>query len=927
MKLAGKKDGLWSLAIVLSEYIGISLWLIMASNGLPFGIRNDESFGFFIHSRNLFQFNFFRSSGLTDESYSPVAAAHPFVYTHAGNFQRFFTWLMYALGARSVESQIVVFTFTIGLISVILTHRFFSKVTNSLFSGLVCTLLITNYLMYEQWQFDTFRGWWGFCFFASLLLVHGWQKFGNRKAFQALFILNFALIAYGELAWALYLNVVSAVYAALIYKSSRRTLFKIWSLQVVGSCLSVGILLGQLSAYMGFKNALKDGYYTFIARDFYSNTLGLEQLYKFYSEHNVLFLHAIFHGNGYLNFGDFVRSFLVYNFQVYTPAWYIVIFTFVLGWIFASKKDSLKVPAFLRPFENWLPALALGGLFLFIFSLVGSAIIGMKAPFDAKIATVAAIALGFCMWKVAPKNLPKTTLLPVTAFLFLISFLILTQYKAFHQDHAPFWTFVSETWGSIWLFRFVTLSAVGISVHVIHKGIGEFLSPEHQAQLKNLRPFFISSFAGYAATYLVFPAFIHYNYLNVCLPLAIFGLSPLLALPFYILFFYVRRMILGLKQNAKLLSSLAVLSAIVVLVFGATYWLKLQWEYLKLFPIDYYGFLTKLEQPPFHGAGIISNEYPAPVAIKSGRWAYYDWTMTRRSFEIDENGYKSEMPYDQIWAADAKSNPEYLYPPYFVYILYKDFNWIFHLYDFENGQLLNKDGGASMQGIVKKALAGGTGFPRDEVVDIDKSPFDHWAIVKLDWDFPPILKPLGKSNHVWSVGMQPIGEKKTVEVIRIKTNQETLSKEKSSVPLQESLTGASLFVTLRMCENCDNVEITADGQKTTLDLFSKSMDYKNVVFNNPGDHVRLLVKNAKQGRIAEVEYSYFQQRQAPEGKSLVRIYSIAANGERSLLVESRGSKTIKLPAGNYRRILASVIPISETQNSEFEYFSLPVAVK
>ena len=112
------------LAVV---YVGLYGWLLVSTDALPYVYDNTETFSALWHAQNLYRFDFFKSWGLTDEAYGPDPAAHPFVHSHQGNFPRLFAFLIYVLGARTAESQIVVTTFTIGALAMFLAFTFFAR--------------------------------------------------------------------------------------------------------------------------------------------------------------------------------------------------------------------------------------------------------------------------------------------------------------------------------------------------------------------------------------------------------------------------------------------------------------------------------------------------------------------------------------------------------------------------------------------------------------------------------------------------------------------------------------------------------------------------------------------------------------------------------------------------------------------------------
>ena len=170
--------------------------LLLYTHGLPYVMDNNESFSSLWHAYNLFHFDFSNSMGLADESFAFHPEAHPYAHTHQGNFPRLFAAFIYALGARSVEVQIVVTTFTVGLAAVIFAYHFFSKICHPLFAFVACLLMITDYLLIAQWQVVTYRVWYEFFVFATILCVHGVGT--GRLVWKVVTMLTFACLFYFE---------------------------------------------------------------------------------------------------------------------------------------------------------------------------------------------------------------------------------------------------------------------------------------------------------------------------------------------------------------------------------------------------------------------------------------------------------------------------------------------------------------------------------------------------------------------------------------------------------------------------------------------------------------------------------------------------------------------------------------------------------
>src|SRR5687768_5338062 len=89
----------WFLLLAVVYFALYGAFLVYA-DFLPYVTDNNETFSSIVHAANIYHFGVAQTFGLTDEAYGLSAAAHPYVYTHQGNFPRFFALALYALGAR-----------------------------------------------------------------------------------------------------------------------------------------------------------------------------------------------------------------------------------------------------------------------------------------------------------------------------------------------------------------------------------------------------------------------------------------------------------------------------------------------------------------------------------------------------------------------------------------------------------------------------------------------------------------------------------------------------------------------------------------------------------------------------------------------------------------------------------------------------------
>src|SRR5574338_374614 len=191
------------VAVLAAAYLCAYAALLLHTDFLPYVLDNNESFSAFVHGENLYKYGLSKSFGLTDESYGQDAAAHPYVYTHQGNFPRLFTMLLYAVGLRTVESQITIAGATVGLATVFLIYHLFSRLWAPIFGLIVSLLFVFDYLFFVQWQLNTFKVWHAFFVFFCLVAVQDFYS-SFRRVWQVALPLTFSSIFYYDLMMAVF---------------------------------------------------------------------------------------------------------------------------------------------------------------------------------------------------------------------------------------------------------------------------------------------------------------------------------------------------------------------------------------------------------------------------------------------------------------------------------------------------------------------------------------------------------------------------------------------------------------------------------------------------------------------------------------------------------------------------------------------------
>jgi hypothetical protein len=335
---------------VLLCYCAVFGGILIYSNFLPYTFDNNESFSAFWHARNMYEYGIANSSGLADESFSYDPAAHPYVYTHAGASPRLFAYLLYVLGIRTIELQIAVTVFTVGLLAFWFAYRFLAEISTRLYATIACLLLMTDYIVFAQWHVGMWHTWKMFLLFGGLYLA---QRVASKKqAYPLLAIYAFhAFLFYYETVFNVY--VAAAVFLYLIFASrDYRFAVKFGFAQFAGALTAAAILLGQLTLQFGWDVVRTDIYYTFIGRNFASDvTTFLEAARKFYSDHNIVFWLNVPESGYYRNLPWAVR-FLFQDHAVHTPPWTLVVLAFAAAEIVRRLRVERVRPSMLSRAAN-----------------------------------------------------------------------------------------------------------------------------------------------------------------------------------------------------------------------------------------------------------------------------------------------------------------------------------------------------------------------------------------------------------------------------------------------------------------------------------------------------------------------------------------------------------------------------------------------
>jgi hypothetical protein len=339
--------------------------LLVDSDFLPYVVDNNESFSAFVHGKNMYEHGTASSRWLTDEAYGSDAAAHPYVYTHQGNFPRVFSFVLYTLGARSVESQIVITTFTVGLATVLLIALFFTRLVTPGFGILAALVFLTDYVLFAQWQVNSYRAWHGLLLFAALVATQA-ELLRDARSWKLILAVgaSFACIAYFDLLIAVFSLVLVVAFAFLSGTSARRRSLMIVAAVFAGSAVGFGILLTQLLAYYGLEGLIHDVRYTFSARNLASYTSGQGiDVSLWYSDMHVVFWERFVSGSLLRPLPVFLSSFTRFGWITYTPLLALILMIVIVGGVtccLASALSSVTAKAQSLRFRRILLGLLVG---------------------------------------------------------------------------------------------------------------------------------------------------------------------------------------------------------------------------------------------------------------------------------------------------------------------------------------------------------------------------------------------------------------------------------------------------------------------------------------------------------------------------------------------------------------------------------------
>jgi hypothetical protein len=738
---------------VLAAYLLIYGTLLLTTNGYPYVLDNNESYSSWWHARSLYENGVAHTKGLTDEVFSTAPAASPYVHSHQGNLPRLFTFLLYALGCRSIGLQIWITTFTVGLAGIYFAFRFLAGLANPRFAALACLVMMTNYLLFAQWQVSLYNVWHVFFFFSSLLCVRALGHPEHQRRWALLALLNFAAFFYWEYVFTAYVTILAGLYALVLYWRRPLTLLRVWFLEAGGAALAGTLLLAQLTAYMGWDNMREDVRLTLTARNNVADPALLERVTSFYREHGIIFWHNFLDAAPLRTLAAFWASLSQHHLEYYTSPLVLAMFLIGLGWLFGLWHPRPGVQGRRSPTGKWNPASGLKWLGLTV--LLGWLIPGVFPPenvpsLQSPAIWLGAAALSLLLGRVwlggwwAWSRLSWMRFIPLGLFTLAAGWLTGPRVDlpgpSFQQSLAA-----AAGWSDWGLpSQFILPGAMLLALSLAGPGSGQLLGSARAARLARLPLFLLCGLLAYAATYRLFTGYVYSGYLHRLVPMLVFLTDLLLALAIYAAIrpldrFFHRRPAPGLPADPSLPRAVTLLFSLLLSALLVMQWFRLQAGYATVVPPDSYSFLSRLEKPPFKGRSLVSNTYPAPMAARTGAWGYADTSIFSGRVTLTPRGFETERDLKYLWFADRETNPAYLKPDLAITVIQTpNLSVAMQLKRERAAAPPGTQPLAESPGLVQRAHPLQQAFLQHQLAYSDGN---HVSIVRLDWDYPPFLRP------------------------------------------------------------------------------------------------------------------------------------------------------------------------------------------
>ena len=626
-------------SIILICFTLIFTLFFFLSNGLFYGFDSNETFSSIWHSYNFLNYSFDLHKGLADETFSNLESAHSFIHTHQGNVPRFLGILLILFGFESVQSHIYITYLILGIPTFYILIKLLNKISDSKeFTYISIIFLFTNYILFFQWLFVTYRIWYFYLIFSTFYYLIQLDK---NRFFKILLFLNLIILFYFEYIFALFLSIALFIFTLYLNDFAIKKVMKKYYIYLLAPIISIAVLCFQLISFYGFDSFIQDINYTYNTRNTGLNISN--EIIEFYNKNFIVYWHnflehnlntEIFFRNDLRYYGLYFISFIIYGFMI--PIKIYVLPSIKYHYI-SKDLNSLFSNKFLL---SIIILIFIWVTNFIIFSTHSSSI--LKINFFKYVVSsmlVSIFVINFI--KINKNNFYDYIIFNVVVILFscLIFYL-----KSYAQP------------GDLFLFE-------GSLYSIILILFVNFISLASLPKFSNIRfkfhslfYFFISLFLATLIIYILSPGYLWSGYISRAAPFLIF----IKFLVYGFSLFFVYHIFITNLQSENFLKRYLVYVLSSTIMFT---WLYSQYYLIDLNKFNNLSFLNVMDDDKYKGKIFVSNFYPASYSFISKSTGFQDDRLLERKI-ISNNG-ETYLTFDDkyLWhKGDKKSyyKPDFL---------------------------------------------------------------------------------------------------------------------------------------------------------------------------------------------------------------------------------------------------------------------------
>lgn len=617
--------------ILLTNIVVTNLFIYLywrLGNGIPYLFDNNESFTTYLHAQNLLEYGFSKTAGLADESTSNLLEGHPFLYTHAGTFPRFVSYILLVFTIDSLKLHILILSILVVSISNVIFFTSVIQYFDRYISTFVLMAINLNYVYIFQWNVNTWQVW-KFLFFSLFLLIC--HKILNSTIKPIFLTAFFMFLFYYEHIYSIlyFLLLISFIFVIGV-RRKQQIIFS----SLIGVAISSLTLFMQNVYYSGLSVASQDIYLTFVARNF---TRDPEKfvltLREFYEKNNILFWYNVPEYNPRNILLSSLKNLLVEINNVGPILSFLVIISFVI-FLFGKYLDLIPMNNQINSKLGVLCTIFYSGLLLFLFIDSG------------KVALIFLLIIPASYWLIG--YLGSINFFRYVFFLTI--FVIWIYFQLFRDsvlsDRVP---------NLVHLVLIIQVIIVSLILVAISSSTLDFKNLESNLSFTYSRKLLLATTMVLIVMSLLFNGYITNGYLVRSAPFALYFLTLFMAIPLV----FLSKNVYDIKVVNRIRFLVICLTLTLIISFLQNIFFHAP-NYLK----EAEGVLRDKVNSTF-----LSNLHPAVINYYTNNWSILNGSITNENY-LCNIGSEKIFDNSYVWLADRHKNKNYFEPDYVL--LYKN---------------------------------------------------------------------------------------------------------------------------------------------------------------------------------------------------------------------------------------------------------------